>query len=222
MRRPPRRSLLLALGTLLLLSPGLPAAVIELEPGLRYLRIHSLTQSAGELRQALHPLTPLVLDLRYVRDEPEAATALNELNSQPAKPRLYVLVSPATPRPVADAIHRTATPLITLGVAGAQPAPQVEVAQPAEADRRAYAAADAGQPLSDLLSGKIADKERYDEASLMKEFSGGHLDAAPPPAPDPTAPAAPAAQSEKQPAPTDRVLQRAVHLHRALLALKAR
>ena len=220
MRRPPAR-LLLALGALLL-SPGLPAAVTELEPGLRYLRLHSLTESAGELRQALQPLTPLILDLRYVRDEPEAATALNELNSHPAKPRLYVLVSPATPRAVADALSRSSTPLLTLGVAGAQPAPQVEVAQPAEADQRAYAAADAGQPLAELLSGKIAAKERYDEASLMKDFSGGHLDAAPPPAPDPTAPAAPAAKPEKPPAPTDRVLQRAVHLHRALLALKTR
>jgi len=58
----------------------------------------------------------------------------------------------------------------------------------------------------------------------VHEFKNGHPDAEPPPAPDPTAakPAGDTAKETPPVPPTDRVLQRALHLHRALLALKAR
>jgi hypothetical protein len=52
----------------------------------------------------------------------------------------------------------------------------------------------------------------------MEEFKNGNADAAPPPAPDPTEAKDGAAETKPEP-PVDRVLQRAVHLHRALLAL---
>ncbi len=184
----------------------------DLGQGLTYLRINSLIKSAQDLRAALLRPAPLVLDLRYTTDEPGAADALRELNSQPAKPKLYVLVSPATPAAVAAILTASSTPLVTLGVKDSIPTAQVIVAQTAEADRAAYDAFESGTPLDQLISGKI-EKERFDEASLVHEFKNGNHDAQPPEA-------GPAKPGDSPRPPIDRVLQRAVHLHRALLALR--
>ena len=113
------------------------AAPVELAPGLRYLRIHSLAESAPDLSDALLKPTPLILDLRYVTNEREGADALRALNSQPAKPKLYVLVSPDTPKDVAEILTKTSTPLVTLGIRNSRPAPGVVVEQSAADDRRA-------------------------------------------------------------------------------------
>jgi len=195
----------------------------DLGQGLAYLRINSLTKSAQDLRSALLRPGALVLDLRYTADEPDAADALRELNSQPAKPKLYVLVSPATPASLATILTTTSTPVVTLGVKDSRPAAQVVVEQTAAADRAAYVALESGTSLTQLISGKI-EKERFDEATLVHEFKNGNHDAHPPeaaPAPgkEAAAPAAPPAVSQVE-RPTDRVLQRAVHLHHALQALK--
>ena len=192
------------------------AEPIDLGQGLTYLRINSLTKSAADLNAALLRPAALVLDLRYTVDEPAAADILRVLNSQPAKPTLYVLVSRATPASVAGILTSTSARLVTLGVKDSRPAAQVVVEQTPEADRAAYAAYDSGTDLAHLISGKI-EKDRFDEATLVHEFKSGNHDAKPPeaaPAPGKDAPAAPAAPL------IDRVLQRAVHLHHALLALK--
>ena len=205
-----------------LLSSASAAEPADLGQGLTYLRINSLVKSAQDLRGALLRPAPLVLDLRYVADEPAAADALRELNSQPAKPKLYVLVSPATPASVAAILTKTSTPLVTLGVKDSVPAAQVVVEQTAEADRAAYAALETGTPLVQLVSGRI-EKERFDEASLVQEFKNGNLDAHPPTLSQVEGRVAgPAKPTESPAVRPDRVLQRAVHLHRALLALKAR
>ncbi|MSU45657.1 MAG: hypothetical protein EXS42_00655 [Lacunisphaera sp.] len=88
----------------------------------------------------------------------------------------------------------------------------------AAADRRAYDALETGTPLATLISGKV-EKDRFDEATLVKEFKNGNPDASPPPLPDPTALKSAAAPEKLVPL-TDRVLQRAVHLHRAGLVLR--
>jgi len=187
--------------------------VQELSPGLGYLRIHSIVQEREAIKEALHQSRPLVLDLRQTVDERDAGETLrSEFNSQTTKPLLYVLVSPATSVPVAGAIVASTTRLVTLGVKGSHPEPQVVVLQSADDDRKAYDALAAGTALADLISGKV-DKERYDEASLVQEFKGGNHDARPPEAVSAGNATAPARL-------TDRVLQRAVHLHRALQALK--
>jgi len=195
-----------------LLSSVSAAEPTDLGQGLTYLRVNSLVKSAPDLRAALLRPAPLVLDLRYTADEAGAADALRELNSQPAKPKLYVLVSPATPASLAAILTTTSTPLVTLGVKDSRPAPQVLVAQTAEADRAAYAAHESGTALDKLISGKI-EKERFDEATLVHEFKNGNREAHPPEA-------GPAKPGDPSVALTDRVLQRALHLHRALLALK--
>ena len=129
-----------------------------------------------------------------------AADAINALNSHPAKPTLYILVSPETPKDVAAVITKTSTPLVTIGIRDSRPAPQVVVEQSAADDRAAYAALENGTTLAALISGKV-DKEHFDEAELVKEFKGGNHEAHPPEGnPD----------AAKSPTPlTDRVLQRA-------------
>lgn len=199
---------------LCLLFSGLGLLVRGSEPAdlsgdLGYLRVHSIGLEREAISAALAKPRALVLDLRYPTDERDAGEILRQALARPASARLYVLVSPATPVPVVGAIASNPTRLTTLGVKGSRPEPQVVVLQSSDDDRRAYDALMAGTPLANLVSGKI-EKERYDEASLVHEFKNGVL--------DPKPPASPAGGESAR--LTDRVLQRAVHLHRALQALR--
>ena len=139
-----KRFLVLLASVACLLSPLRAAEPVTLDQGLTYLRIGSLTQSAFDLKAALQKPAPLVIDLRYTADEPEAINALRVLNSAPRKPTLYVLVSPATPASFGEILATTATPLVLLGIKGSHPEPGVVVAQSAADDRRAYDALAAG------------------------------------------------------------------------------
>ena len=191
----------------------------DLGQGLSYLRVHSLADSAAALRQAVPGAGALVLDLRYVTATDESAAALRTvLSGRPATAPLFILVSPGLPASVVQVLENTRG-VFTLGIVGSKPEPRVIVKSDAATDRRAYDALDAGTPLDRLISGKV-EKERFDEATLVKEFKNGNPDAEPPPAPDPTAPKKAGDTPEKSPALADRVLQRAVHLHHGLLALR--
>lgn len=185
----------------------------NLGEGLGYLRVHRMSDSLELLARTLPLDTALVLDLRYamVSDDDVNAFA-GALARRPGGAPLLVLVSPQTPAALTPVLLKTAA--VMLGVAESLPVPAVSVAQTADADHRAYDAYDTGLPLEALITGKI-EKERFDEASLVKEFEHGNPNAAPPAEPDPAKPT-----PEKAPVLTDRVLQRAVHLHRALAALK--
>lgn len=215
------KPLLRLFAVLWLLSSAWATELTDLGQGLAYLRVHSPADSF----KAAAGTGALVLDLRYATaDETSAAELKSTLAARPANMPLFLLVSPDTPAVLAPIIHQS--PALTLGIAGAKPAPRVVVQAGAAADRAAYDALEAGAALASLVSGKV-EKERYDEASLVEEFKNGNLDAQPPAAPDPTA--ATAGQPEEPQAggdpakpavPTDRVLQRAVHLHRALVALR--
>lgn len=206
---------LLVFISLLTLSVLVRAAEpVDLDQGLAYLRVHSLADDQAVIARATHTAHALVLDLRYATASDDALAALRTAlaNRAPGTP-LFVLVSPATPPALANAVADE----LTLGPTGTLPEPKVAVQTDAATDRRAYDAHESGLALADLITGKI-EKDRYDEASLMKDFKSGNIAAEPPPGPDPTAtkPGAP----EKVPVLTDRVLQRAMHLHRALLALR--
>lgn len=202
----------------LLFLPALAAPAPEpsdLGAGLAYLRVHAVSDVAEALASNLAADRALVLDLRYATTSPEGARIVDDaLARRRSRAPLLILVSPATPAALRPALTQLPPGAATLGVAESSPSPQVVVAQPADVDRRAYDALDGGMKLEDLVTGKI-EKERFDEASLVKEFQNGNPNAAPPPAPDPTK-----ATPEKAPVLTDRVLQRAIHLHRALAALK--
>jgi len=205
-----------------------PAATVDLGQNLTYLRLRSLPADAPALTAAW--LAPaLVVDLRYpaVEGAPAFPAGL------PARPRtapLFVLTGPGTPADALAALRAAAPALITLGLRAPGVAPDLVLAVDPAADRRAYDALDAGTALDALINVKIA-KERFDEAALAREHQQDQAGtpapnpppaapAAPAPAAAPSAPAAaPAAAPAPPPPPVDVVLQRAVQLHRALLAL---
>jgi hypothetical protein len=195
------------------------AELTDLGQGLSYLRIHSVAESEVVLRKAISGAQALVLDLRYATaDEASASLVKSAIAGRSTETPLFVLVSPATPAALVPVISGH-SPALTLGAPGSTPAPKVVVRTDAAGDRRAYDALDAGTELSKLVTGKI-EKERFDEASLVQEFKNGH-DPVPPPLADPTAPKTEAAPKEAPVMPpTDRVLQRAIHLHRAMLAVR--
>ena len=215
-----RRTLLPLLLALTLAARALATAeVTELGDGLAYMRVRSLATAAETLDAVLPQGRALVLDLRAGQASVEDPAVLGALLARRRGPGpLYILVGPQTPAAFRVPLSRLPSGALTLGIAGSVPAPAVVIDQAPDADRRAYEALDADTPLEQLVSGKI-EKERFDEASLVKEFENGNPYAEPPPSPDPagTKPAEP-----KDAIPTDRVLQRALHLHRALAALKAR
>jgi hypothetical protein len=211
----------------------LPALILAGEPtdlgnNLAYLRVHSLTEAAPALQSALAVKHACVLDLRYATANDESIIALKTaLEGHPAESPLFILVSPETPAALVGAISpSTKLMVVTLGVVGSQPSPKITVKTDAETDRRAYEAFDKGTPLTELISGKI-DKDRYDEATLVHEFKNGNTEAEPPLTPDPTKSKG-TSIADKTTEPTadvpeplkDRVLQRALNLHQALLALR--
>ena len=240
-------SAFLVLGSLLLAPCARATELTDLGSGLAYLRIHSVAESEAALRKAVPGAGALVLDLRYTTAGDESAAALKTaLASRPANTPFFILVSPATPSALAPAIVQS--PALTLGAPGSAPAPKVVVQTDAATDRRAYEALETGTSLEKLISGRI-EKERFDEATLVHEFKNGNPAPLPggrpgqTPAgqqagtvqPDPTAPKStlPGNPAERgvsgtntgtaaagNGALTDRVLQRAVHLHRALQALR--
>ena len=200
-----------------------PAATSDLGQGLGYVRIHSSAEATKLLAPLAAKDTALVVDLRYPTDElADYDTVLQQLERHPAGHPLFLLVGAETPPGEVLLVKAMATRSLVLGPTNSW-VPEnhgVLVTQTAEADRQAYQAYKAGQSVADLISGKI-EKDRYDEASLMTDFRGGNTDPQPPPAPDPTKSKA-TPDTAPKPVPTDRVLQRAVHLHRALLALPTR
>ena len=221
------KSLLALILILVLPSPGRATELIELGEGLSYLRIHAVDDSAKGLTAAIRERNFLVLDLRHASGTPESADLLRAaLNARESKQPVFILVSPATPRVLAESLMTVANKCLMLGVKESAPSPQVFVDQPLATDSLAYEALESGQTLASLISSKVV-KERFDEVALMKEFASGNTNAAPSPLIDPTAkPGAPEKPQSAIPKPpeslTDRVLQRAIHLHRALLAIKQR
>jgi hypothetical protein len=105
--------------------------------------------------------------------------------------------------------------LLVLGLAGSDFFPDIALKTTPEAERLAYDALTDASALARLINPPIT-KPRNDEARLVADYLAGRTSE--PPAADP----APAATAPTPPPPpaTDPVLQRAVHLHRSLLALK--
>ena len=240
--------LVLLLVLSILAIPARATELTDLGEGLSYLRVHALDDSAKGLTAAIHERNFLIVDVRHATGTAASADVLRTaLNARELKTPVFILVGPATPIALAESLMAIANKCLTIGVKDSIPTPQVIIDQPAATDRLAYEAVDSGQLLASLISGKIS-KDRFDEVALMKEFANGNINAAPPPPPNPTAKPAstdkaqatekssepPVASKAEQPAVshveplvvskveplTDRVLQRAIHLHRALLALK--
>jgi len=201
------------------LTRAAPPEPIDLGANLAYLHIKSLADAAPLLSAAQSAQRPLVLDLRYATSEAAALSVFQTALARHPAP-LFILFSTATPQEIIAVVKQSAGAIITLSVAGAAAPAQIQVKADPAADRLAYEALGQGTLPAILVTGKI-EKERFDEATLVQEFKNGNPDAEPPPLPDPTQPKLNQAAPVKAPL-IDRVLQRAVQLHRALLALENR
>lgn len=183
----------------------------DLGQGLAYVRVHELPGDLPSQSEGRPP--PCVIDIRYVQAEPDVATAFFAWVKFRASARspIFVLANADTAeallRPLVG--HERGAGVVVIGAARRSFRPDLAVEISEEAERRAYNALEQGTPVTKLVT-DYPDKIRNDEASLSKELPA-------PPAGE-IAPAVPAAGRQ---APTiDAALQRAMHLHRALVALK--
>jgi hypothetical protein len=211
------------LASLFFFSLAAHAAPLELDlgQGLGYFRVHALP---ADLPPASAKSRPLVLDLRFSTANDSAANALEawiKFRATAATPVL-VLVNADTPA----AFHSVLASLkaqpgfLTLGAATPDFTPDLAVETDAEVERRAYDALEHGASV-DSLTRQNADKPRNDEASLMHERENPVDDFADDPLNDLTDHDEPPVRTPSAPPPLiDVALQRAIQLHRALLALK--
>jgi hypothetical protein len=205
----PMKSASLVLMALLLLARATAAPIEhDLGLGLEYWRAHSIPDELPPAAPAAHSW---VLDLRYATGGPRAAADLLgwlKAHSGPHTP-VFLLANMKTsesllaPLDSADAVIG----LIIIGAGAPDFDPDIPVKETPAADRHAYDALEKGEPIEALLY-RNRDKPRDDEARLEREHISDSDDDNGPPAP-PVKP---------QPM-NDPVLQKALHLHRALLAL---
>jgi len=192
------------------------AATLEhdLQQGLHYLRTADLAADSATVEKTLSTRPALVLDLRHAAADDDTATALSRLLARPpatARFARIILVSKAT---APSLLKQLATPHPGVVILSAQTeglTPDISVGTTPEDDTLAYDALASGVALDKLLSGSTPQKARYDEATLVRDHANG-TNGRTPPADEP--------ELEPAPQPVDRVLLRAVQLHRTLLALK--
>ncbi|MEO6245297.1 MAG: hypothetical protein ABIQ12_07655 [Opitutaceae bacterium] len=200
----------------ILIAPGAPAAPLErdLGQGLGYVRLQNLPADlptdAGNHAQAW------VVDLRYTAAEPAAAAAFAAWLKFRATPRapVFVLMNDDTAPALRSALaaHAPARGVVVIGAASPRVRPDSAVTISKEDERRAFDALTEGTAVEALLADNPG-KLRNDEASLTKGQSRD-LPAMPSEMP------ADAPSAKRTTPPVDVALQRAVHLHRSLMALK--
>jgi hypothetical protein len=222
--------LLPLLAFLTTLAPGaIRAAPLErdLGQGLAYFRIHSLPADLPSDESVRRQ--PCVVDVRYVHGDRAAAVALLAWLKSHAAPKspVILLANPETaPVLLVPLNSANAVPgLLVVGPSARNFGPDISVSVPPSVERRAYEALEKGASVDSLITVPVV-KARNDEERLDQE----HLEDNAPPdeagdaqTPE-TADSAPdAGKAAKPPAPPpliDPVLQRAVQIHRALVALR--
>jgi hypothetical protein len=196
-----------------------PAPAGALGQHLDYIRVHEVP---ADLLSAKPADGPLVVDLRFATVGSNDGFSLSDWLSTRARPASPVLVlfNDATQPAITDALAPGYLPgsVITLGPAGSRLAPDIAVAVDAAADRRAYNAFESGAALNSLVE-PVTNKQRFDEAELIRRESADNSAKAAPPAPAPGRNGGRGRGPNREPAVVDLVLQRAVQLHRSLVAL---
>jgi hypothetical protein len=196
-----------------LVSAAAPIAH-DLGEGLTYLRATTLPADLP----AGNNLRACVLDLRYATGDTAAAVALAgwlKFHGSVRTP-VFILANAATAAPLLDVLIPGALPAgtLTLGVPGPGFVPDLAVNTPADEELSAFAVLAQGTPPAGLLR-ENSDKVRYDEAAMVRDLAQGERPSATEPTPLVTQAAAPPPSP-----PIDRTLQRAVHVHRGLAALR--
>lgn len=197
------------------------AFVADLGNGLRYIRLPDASVPAKfEGAQ--------VVDLRFADALEESAEGLARHLQTAARggATLFVLVNAATDpflRRELASVQGTARLLLFIGPVTPELAPEIVTAPDPEEERRACDAIAAGTPPAELIK-EALEKRRFDEAELARNHANGRSvdnsqsDGAD--ANDTATPATAAHEAVAKPAPLkDISLQRAVFLHRALIAL---
>ncbi|MSU23348.1 MAG: hypothetical protein EXS32_05930 [Opitutus sp.] len=193
----------------------------DLGQGLAYHRVHQLPADLPTAESTRKQ--PCVLDLRYVRGDADAAAALAawlRFHATAHAPVFILANADTSPALLASTAEpERDTHVITIGgtAPGFTPALALKIA--AEAERRAYDALEQGASVESLLT-ENSGKPRHDEASLVKEQPTETLGAVASPSHPSRSSAGTSAIPPPSPPLLDAALQRAVHLHRALLALK--
>lgn len=189
---------------------SLHAAVLErdLGQGLKFFRIHELPADLPSTEKSGKPL-PCVVDVRYARGDAESAKAFEAWLRFRAQPRvpIFVLANSGTAIELLRVLaqRELGGGVVLLGVPSRNLKPDVTLKLDFGNERLAYDAMEKGASLPSLLTDNPG-KARNDEASLSR---------------DRLAEASAEAVSKDGPPPVvDVALQRAVHLHRSLLALK--
>jgi hypothetical protein len=168
-----------------------------------------------------------VVDLRFADALEESAEGLARHLQTAARDgaTLFVLVNAATDpflRRELAAVQGTARPLLFIGPTTPELAPEIVTAPDLEEERRACDAIAAGTPPAELIK-EALDKRRFDEAELVRaRTNGGATNDAQTngDTDDDVSPSSAAPEADAKPAsPKDISLQRAVFLHRALIAL---
>lgn len=200
-------------------SPATPTAtapVGALGQNLDYLRVREFPAGLASAPPAT--TGALVLDLRFAtvgaNDGFAVATWLN--SRARANAPVFVLFNSGTQPALLDALAPGHLPsgVITLAPSGTSLPADIVIDVDAAADRKAYEAYDHGTALTDLVVIPTA-KQRFDEAALIRRDAASDTDGKSGPTAPPTRPPAPGTP----PPLVDAVLQRAVQLHRSLLAL---
>ncbi|MDE3084927.1 MAG: hypothetical protein KGJ37_06915 [Verrucomicrobiota bacterium] len=190
----------------------LPAAPISLGQGLAFERVHKLPADLPTSGPAKKEA--VILDLRYVQTDDAGAAAFSAwLSFRTTSLPAFILVNTKTSPLLVRALKARPEPpgVVTLGPALADFTPDIALKISPDVEQRAYNAFEHGASLDSLITEKV-DKRRYDESALVKAHVS---DTQAQPEED-----EPAAAKPKSPPPlVDLTLQRAVQLHRALLAL---
>ncbi len=235
MKRPSASSFSFSFATLLLfLAPvsGVHAALEkDLGQALTYLRVTDATTDAKTTIDALHDRPALVLDLRSLPTADQLASTIQTALAHPPEPRAVriILINATTAPTLIAAITDTLPNVITIGPQTPALTPDIAIATSDENDRHAFAALATGTPLEKLINA-TREKRRYDEAKLVHDHNNGIAPSDPELPADAeddtiTEPVKEKTEAEKgkktEPVQIiDLVLERAVQLHRALLALK--
>ena len=212
----------------LAVSRGAPLEA-DLGQGLSYLRPIQAEEDIASLRAPLSQRGALILDFRGVKATPETAHLLRAtLQSHAATDRLrFILINESTSLELRAAATARLPGIVSLAPASENPVgADVSVITAAQLETRAIEIIEKGGPVTQLLPSAV-EKERYDEASLVRDHAQGK-DREPPPTPKKPGPvpaiadknAESATEAEANAPVVDAVLHRAVQLHRTLLALK--
>lgn len=200
-------------------SPGATPATVPagaLGQNLDYLRVREVPAGLTSAKPATNGA--LVLDLRFATvgaNNGFSVAAWLNARARTNAP-VFVLFNSATQPALLDALAPGYLPsgVITLAPSGTSLPADITIDVDAATDRKAYEAYDKGTALTDLVVTTTA-KQRFDEAELIRRDAAADAGGKSAPAATPTRPPA----SATPPPLVDAVLQRAVQLHRSLLAL---